>query len=580
MHRQRPVFRRSSHCPAVGAVLLVVGLASRAGAQEGFALGKFQPTFAGDRLFAVPSPAVAGDKQFHVMLFGDYAHTPLILATAEGSQPIGAIVAAQLLVHANVSFSFLKRVTVNVDLPVGFQRGDGPTGGGMTFARPTSAGLGDLRVGARASLLGKESDRFQLGIAAFLWAPTGSRAAYTSDGSVRGQPMVLAGGSTRRLVWSFALGPELRSTDRFVSVTPGVSLRGGTGAAFLPGDGDFQIGPEVTFGIPTSDLTKQTTDLELLLGAKHRFARDFVVGFAASFGLLPGVGTPDTRTVLSLAYTPAAPATASLDGDRVGVADAADACPDQPGVPNRAPSKNGCAPVLRDRDGDGVPDTEDACPFLKGVHHPVPKLNGCPADSDGDGIADAEDACPAQPGVANLDPKKNGCAALVETVCQACPTAAAGDKDGDGIPDDKDACPAEKGPPDPDPRKSGCPHEIRVTEGQIVMLQQVEFDTGKATIQTVSGPLLDAVAQAFRNHPEIVKVEIGGHTDSRGSAQVNTALSEARAEAVRAALIKRGVASARLLAKGYGPLRPVMANVTTAGRQKNRRVEFQILERR
>jgi outer membrane protein OmpA-like peptidoglycan-associated protein len=72
------------------------------------------------------------------------------------------------------------------------------------------------------------------------------------------------------------------------------------------------------------------------------------------------------------------------------------------------PKTNGCP---SDRDKDGIADASDACPDEPGVKTDDPKTNGCPPpkDRDGDGIMDPEDACPDEPGPANTDPKKNGC---------------------------------------------------------------------------------------------------------------------------------------------------------------------------
>jgi outer membrane protein OmpA-like peptidoglycan-associated protein len=248
------------------------------------------------------------------------------------------------------------------------------------------------------------------------------------------------------------------------------------------------------------------------------------------------------------------------DGD--GIIDDRDACPDEPGPANDDPKKNGCPPP-KDTDGDGIPDVEDACPTAKGVRDADPKKNGCPPDRDGDGILDADDACPDVPGVPDPVPKLNGCPP---------------DRDNDGIPDPEDACPNEIGPRDPDPKKNGCP-TVHVTEAEIVILEQVQFDTDRATIKKVSDPLLDKVAAVFKQHTEIAKVEVQGHTDNQGSPAHNKTLSQRRAEAVLKALVKRGIAKGRLVAKGFGQEAPIADNGTPEGRQENRRVQFKIVDK-
>ena len=100
--------------------------------------------------------------------------------------------------------------------------------------------------------------------------------------------------------------------------------------------------------------------------------------------------------------------------------------------------------------------------------------------------------------------------------------------------------------------------------------------TNKAIIQPRSFPLLNAVANIIRNHPELPKVTVEGHTDDRGNDAYNQDLSQRRAESVRRYLIGKGIPGDRLDAKGYGESRPIMPNDTNEHRSANRRVEFKI----
>ena len=109
--------------------------------------------------------------------------------------------------------------------------------------------------------------------------------------------------------------------------------------------------------------------------------------------------------------------------------------------------------------------------------------------------------------------------------------------------------------------------------GLVVMLQDVLFDTGKATLRSGAESKIDQLAVVLKNHPER-RVLIEGFTDSVGSEESNLVLSRSRAESVRNALISRGVAPDRIDSRGNGESRPVASNSTQAGRQQNRRVEI------
>lgn len=110
---------------------------------------------------------------------------------------------------------------------------------------------------------------------------------------------------------------------------------------------------------------------------------------------------------------------------------------------------------------------------------------------------------------------------------------------------------------------------------QLLEAARIEFASGSATIQVASGPVLDLAAHAASDCPGTLRVS--GHTDNTGSLQLNQELSVLRAEAVRGALIHRGVPAERIISVGYGPSRPIGDNATEEGRARNRRIEIDIV---
>jgi len=235
------------------------------------------------------------------------------------------------------------------------------------------------------------------------------------------------------------------------------------------------------------------------------------------------------------------------DSDGDGIPDDVDRCPTVPGPPENF----GCP--WGDRDKDGIPDNLDACPDVPGI----PELKGCPdVDTDKDGIPDRLDKCPTVPGIPEL---------------QGCPDK---DSDGDGIPDRLDKCPTVPGvPPD------GCPKKyslVTVRADRIEIKQQIRFATNKSTILRPSFALLNQVAAALRDSPQI-KIRIEGHTDNVGVKSRNQKLSQARAEAVMAYLVDHGIEEGRLTALGFGSSKPLASNSTKAGKALNRRVEFKFV---
>ncbi len=101
----------------------------------------------------------------------------------------------------------------------------------------------------------------------------------------------------------------------------------------------------------------------------------------------------------------------------------------------------------------------------------------------------------------------------------------------------------------------------------------IHFDTGKSTVKEESMPIIEQMIDALKTNAAL-KVSIEGHTDNVGDAKSNKTLSEERAKAVVAALVKGGVDAKRLASKGFGSETPVADNRTEEGRAKNRRVEM------
>jgi outer membrane protein OmpA-like peptidoglycan-associated protein len=150
------------------------------------------------------------------------------------------------------------------------------------------------------------------------------------------------------------------------------------------------------------------------------------------------------------------------------------------------------------------------------------------------------------------------------------------------VPDYLDRCPFTAGVAS----NYGCPEvSEKIKKVFKQALNGIQFETGKANIKSSSNAVLNQIVTIMKNNPDF-NLDIAGHTDNVGNADMNLDLSKRRAASVKSYLVKKGIDASRLTTEGYGDTRPVdlekynsivEANNTAAKRTKNRRVEFTVV---
>ena len=133
-------------------------------------------------------------------------------------------------------------------------------------------------------------------------------------------------------------------------------------------------------------------------------------------------------------------------------------------------------------------------------------------------------------------------------------------------------------PPEPEPVPEP-PKRVEVQNNKIVINEKIQFDFDKATIRPESDSLMQEIIKVIKEAPHIKKIAIEGHTSSEGSDRHNLKLSDQRAKAVMDYLVKKGELPATMFtAKGFGETKLIGDESTAEGLEKNRRVEFNIIE--
>ncbi len=563
-------------------------------ASDGFGLDRFAPAPTTEDGFALQWPRSLGHLRLGAMLTFDYAHSPLVLSAPDGGESAGSIIAHRLVAHGNVALGLSDRFEVHLRAPITLaQGGDDPAISAIRFSEPDSTSLGDVVLGGSARIIGEDESAFQLGASINLALPTGSRETLSGNGAVTPSLGVNTTYHLDKTTLAANLGFTFRPARDYGTSKLGTEMTFGVGGYQRLSE-RLMLGAEL-FGSTTprdgQTFTRTGTAMELLLGARYALPLGFTISGGPTLGLTQAVGVPDVRLFASIGYPEPRPPQTPPDTDHDGIPDAHDRCPEQAEDFDGFEDADGCPED--DNDNDGILDASDRCPMDPEDVDGFEDEDGCPdGDNDRDGIPDVRDRCPTEPEDKDGFEDDDGCPE--------------DDNDRDGLLDPNDRCPNEAedfdewhdddGCPDPDndndtvldvddecptapgrPENRGCPRAVRIEAGMIKILQRIEFDTNRATLRPTAEPILEEVWQVLGVNPQITKVQIGGHTDSRGPDQKNMTLSQQRAETVMRWLTDHGIEPERLEARGFGESVPLVEGNDETAWQTNRRVEFKIV---
>ncbi len=546
----------------LGCGALLCWSASAAAQSPALALDRLQPAPAGDPFFGVESASPGAAGRLSAGLLASYARDPLVYKLGDTET---SVIRYQAIAHLGIAWEPTSRWKLDVALPMTFaQGGRQMTAGSYALSAPDSQSVGQTRLGARVVLSPQSGAIPAVALSMRVFLPRATSDDFAGSESLRYTPAITIGGAYPRWLWSASLSRLVRSESDSHADLAGSEV--GLAGAVALRSGPWQIGPEwwaatVADG-RTHAFRRATTSTEVLLGARYAFG-PLTFMLAGGPGLARGVGTPSYRLVAGVSFSTEAPASSTTASSHESSFDDL-VHPEQPARSVARTSAEPRATVVVDRDADGVVDLEDGCPEVAGDPAAAAPKRGCPADQDGDGIADGDDRCPTAAGASNPDPAKHGCPK---------------DTDGDGIADGQDACVQEKGPATQDPKTNGCPTAARVLGPQIVIQEQILFETGSDRILEQSVHVLQSVADVMLGHPDIARIAVDGHTDNVGVDGKNLQLSQRRSLAIVRWLVDHGIDARRLETRAFGARRPIADNKTPEGRAKNRRVEFLIRKR-
>jgi outer membrane protein OmpA-like peptidoglycan-associated protein len=602
-------------------VAVAVGVAPSAAAQE-IDAQRFSPSVDGYDTLVVEDTEIAPAGSFGGGLWANYADDPFVYRYDGGE----IAVLDDVTTADAVVFYSLGPARFGVDVPVHLAT----DGFGVTRA----LNMGDLRLAAKGRLLSRASAPVGLALSAEATLPTANRGNWVGAGATT----VGVSASASRALGPVALVAELgvqtgtgEVLDDALRAT--AALDGGLGVSVRPIDELWfiaEIDGAWWLGNPGAP---GAAPVEWRVAARGAPAGDLLLTAGVGSGLSRGVGAPDVRVFGALTWTPGPGRVTLDDPDGDGIVGVADRCPDEAEDVNGTADDDGCP------DGAGqvattfwVSDRYDTP--LAGARLELtsgPKTGSWTTGSDGSlGMAlppgnyrvsaempsyapatlDLTLAGPSQSVVLQLLPPTDVGKVTVRvvgpsgravpraevrvlgTLGQPLVTGADGILEASLSTGAYEVTVAAEGwvaqtrgikvspTSAADLTVVLMPEEVTIDAEakQIYLHKKVFFELEKAELLVESYKVLDALVEVLVDHPEIRKIRVEGHTDTQGTDAYNQELSESRAAAVGAYLVKAGIKQDRIETVGLGESRTLQSGDSEDVHATNRRVEVHILE--
>ena len=613
-------------------LLGVLGVANRAGAQEvpdlsggGMDAHNFFPApYDGDPRDPLRVHRVGGWSGVQGFAGGvlEYAERPMTYCVDEACSDELDVLDNVVALNISGGYAPIDRLRVFVGAPIYVDSQSELTAGG--------GGFGDIRLGAQVAAF-TDDGPYQAGLVPWLDIPSGDDSRFLGNAGVAGGAAVAGSAEAGAFTFSGDLGMQFDPAS--VSNTDGAnSVLVGMAVGVTPADGwgitaetrlepSFIQDPVPGTGSPS----------EMLYHARYKGEGGFHFMAGAAHAITSGPGAAIYRTFLGFGWE-SEKDRPPRDTDADGIPDKVDECVEEPETVNGWRDMDGCPDDLgrlkvRVMLGDEpVEGAEVRVKGPKGVSNhtspDIPRFEAIPGESFE--ASATWGGCFAGEGQATLEPGKNRLKielSRIERNLKVIVRTPEGEPVTDAMVKwlsvgQNLGCHAEGEYPvgetgeytvalgigthqlvvqaeDRSPQRfevelNRSKDEVievtmkaaktKLSADRIEILEKVFFETGSDVILEESFELLSEVATVLIANPQILKVQVAGHTDSKGKDDYNLELSQQRADSVRKWLIEHEVAAERLEAMGYGETKPIASNGSSKGRAQNRRVEFVIVD--